>query len=407
MGSRFRPRPWLSRIRDSQRRRVQLPLSGCAIGVAALLTFAGSALASEAPPCESAPACHGPARPGNIARPTISGTLESGQMLTASPGSWTNDPESYEYQWEVCSPDGESCEPIAGADTATYVVSENEVGKRISVEVSASNRGGNGGPVSAEVTGVIVAVPLRAAMHSSAEIIPASLPRSKPIAVNLRLGFISEALDRHSTPELTRIAIDVSRNLAFQTRGLSSCPLAKLYSSAASASQVCAGSLIGLGSAVSEVALPGQAAVPINGRLLAFYSREAGTPRILAQVTSEIPLPLTYVIPFEIAKAQGAFATSLVVRKMRDIKGKCRRGYSGCFAHPIRSEASTAISPDSNSPCIAGSPMPPSRRTLLAPTVRPTGIYPGASLPLEKVSLGYSEGPSLSGLANQWCDASR
>jgi len=55
MGSRFRPRPWLSRIRDSQRRRVQLPLFGCAIGVAALLTFAGSALASEAPPCESAP----------------------------------------------------------------------------------------------------------------------------------------------------------------------------------------------------------------------------------------------------------------------------------------------------------------------------------------------------------------
>jgi len=327
-------------------------------------------------------------------------------MLTASPGSWTNDPESYEYQWEVCSPYGESCEPIAGADTATYVVSENEVGKRISVEVSASNRGGNGGPVSAEVTGVIVAVPLRAAMHSSAEIIPASLPRSKPIAVNLRLGFISEALDRHSTPELTRIAIDVSRNLAFQTRGLSGCPLAKLYSSAASASQVCAGSLIGQGSAVSEVALPGQAAVPINGRLLAFYSREAGTPRILAQVTSEIPLPLTYVIPFEIAKAQGTFGTSLVVRKMRIIKGKCRSGHLYCFAQPYTfkgvyghiSKLEFSLHRQFNH---AGK-----KENFVSSYCPARSSLAGASFPLEKVTLGYSEGPSLTSVVDQRCRVS-
>ena len=334
MVSGFRRRPQLSRIRDPQRRTVRSPLRGSVIGVAALLMFASSASAAEAPPCKSAPACHGPARPDNLEPPTISGTTESGQTLTSSPGSWTNDPESYAYQWEVCSPYGEACEPISEADTATYVVSENEVGKRISVEVSASNGGVKGGPVSSGLTSVIVAVPLRAAMYPSAEIIPASLPRSKPTAVSLVLGFVSEALDRHSTPELTSISLDVSRNITFQAAGLPSCPLTRLYSSAAQAIRVCAGSLIGQGSAASEIALPGQAAMTINGRLLAFYSNDAGTPRILAQVTSETPLPLTYLIPFEIAKAHGAFATSLVVRKMRDIKGKCRRGYSGCFAQP-------------------------------------------------------------------------
>ncbi len=406
MDSRFRPRLWLSRIRDSKSRRVQLPPSGCAIGVAALLIFAGSASAAETPPCESAPACHGPARPGSLAPPIISGTPESGQMLTASTGSWTNEPESYAYQWEDCSPYGESCKPIPGAVAATYVVSENEVGQRISVEVSASNAGGKGLSVSSEVTGVIVAVALRAAMYPSAAIVPASLPRSKAVAVNLRLGFTSEALDRHSTPELSRIALDISRNVAFQTTGLPSCPLARLYSSAASASQVCAASLIGKGSAASEVELPGQAAVPINGRLLAFYSNDAGTPRILAQVTSETPLPLTYVIPFAIAKTHGTFATSLVVRKMRNIKGRCRRGHSDCFAQPYTLKGvyghisklelflNRQFSHAGKKENFASADCP-ARSNL-----------PGVRFLLEKVTLGYSEGPALSGVARQACEIS-
>jgi len=48
---------------------------------------------------------------------------------------------------------------------------------------------------------------------------------------------------------------------------------------------------------------------------LAFYAFAEGQPHILAQVTSGGPLPLTYVIPFQIEKAHGAFGMSLVVRR--------------------------------------------------------------------------------------------
>jgi hypothetical protein len=45
-------------------------------------------------------------------------------------------------------------------------------------------------------------------------------------------------------------------------------------------------------------------------------------------------LPLTYVIPFQITKAHGAFGTSLVVRKMRRIQGECVKVHPNCFAQP-------------------------------------------------------------------------
>jgi hypothetical protein len=188
--------------------------------------------------------------------------------------------------------------------------------------------------------------------------------------------------------------------------GLPSCPLSRLYSSAASARQICAASLIGQGSAVSEVALPGQAAVPINGRLLAFYSHDADTPRILAQVTSEAPLALTYVIPFEIAKSYGTFATSLVVRKMRNIRGKCRRGHHNCFAQPYTFKGVyghiSKLELSLNRPFTHAG-----KKENFASAYCPArSNLPGARFPLEKVTLGYSEGPALSRVARQACEIS-
>jgi hypothetical protein len=161
-------------------------------------------------------------------------------------------------------------------------------------------------------------LPVDVEMGASGGTIPAALPRSKAVPVTLRVGFTSTETSTHTAPELTRIAIDVSRNVSFQTAGLPSCPIAELYSSAASARQACLGSLVGHGSVDSEVTLPGQSSVAIAGKLLAFYAFAEGQPRILAQVTSSGALPLTYVIPFGIEKAHGAFGTSLVVPKMSD-----------------------------------------------------------------------------------------
>jgi hypothetical protein len=174
------------------------------------------------------------------------------------------------------------------------------------------------------------------ALSASGLVIPSRLPNFHRIPVTLQLRFRFEGSDHGTTPELTSIALDVSRNVALQTEGLPSCPLARLYSSYASPRQTCAGSLIGHGGVISEVTLPGQAPTMVDGRLLAFYNFAEGQPHILAQVTSTGALPLTYVIPFQIERTRGAFGTRLQVRKMSNIQGKCTRNHPNCFAQPYR-----------------------------------------------------------------------
>jgi hypothetical protein len=166
----------------------------------------------------------------------------------------------------------------------------------------------------------------------SGETVPSKLPRSRTVPATLRLGFTSETPSTPTTPELTAIRLEVSRNLAFQTAGLPSCRISELYSESSDARQICAGSLVGYGTVISEVTLPGQAPVTIEGRLSAFYDFGEGQPRILAQVTSTGALPLTYVIPFTIEKPHGVFGTVLWVQHMQFIAGICARGYSNCFS---------------------------------------------------------------------------
>jgi hypothetical protein len=44
--------------------------------------------------------------PVSTAPPTISGTPQVGQVLTAAEGTWSNSPASYAYQWLHCNGDG-------------------------------------------------------------------------------------------------------------------------------------------------------------------------------------------------------------------------------------------------------------------------------------------------------------
>ncbi len=225
---------------------------------------------------------------------------------------------------------------------------------------------------------------------------PAQLPRSQPVPVTLRLGFTSKAFASPATPELTRISLEISRNVRFQTAGLPSCPLARLYSSTASARQSCARSLVGHGSVISEVTLPGQAPATIDGHLLAFYAFAKGQPRILAQVTSGKPLPLTYVIPFQIENAHGAFGTSLVVSKMRNIRGKCARGHPNCFSNPytlkgIYGQISNFKLSLHRLFAHAGK-----QESFVSADCPAPGPLRNASLPLVKVDLNYAGGATLS-----------
>jgi hypothetical protein len=142
---------------------------------------------------------------------------------------------------------------------------------------------------------------------------PSKLPRSVPAPIAVQMGGKIKTTDRTDPPKLTKIVLEINRNGKIQTKGLDSCSLAKLNSvSAQTAKRTCGEALIGHGNVTSRVSLPGQGAFASNGSLLAFNGRYKGKMAVLAQVESGPPLPLTYVIPFQVQKAKGTFATKLV-----------------------------------------------------------------------------------------------
>lgn len=91
----------------------------------------------------------------NTTAPSIEGTAEGGQVLTAKPGSWSGyEPISYAYQWRRCDSSGASCTNISGATGSTYVLGHSDVGATLRVVVTGSNAGSSASATS-EPTGVV------------------------------------------------------------------------------------------------------------------------------------------------------------------------------------------------------------------------------------------------------------
>ncbi len=97
--------------------------------------------------------------PMNLSPPSVSGSLVSGQVLTASPGSWSGSPApTFTYQWQRCDGGGANCVAISLATASTYTLTGADVGSTIRVTVTATNTAGSAGPVSSAATGVVTAV---------------------------------------------------------------------------------------------------------------------------------------------------------------------------------------------------------------------------------------------------------
>lgn len=99
--------------------------------------------------------------PTNTAPPTISGTAKDGQTLTASNGSWTNNPTSFSYQWRRCNTSGADCNGVGG-DRQTYGLDQRDVGSTIRVDVKARNAFGGNTATSAATAVVAPRGPLPA-----------------------------------------------------------------------------------------------------------------------------------------------------------------------------------------------------------------------------------------------------
>ncbi len=85
-----------------------------------------------------------PSKPSNTTLPSITGSAQVGQLLSAGTGAWEGTPPfSYAYSWRNCNSAGESCNKIAGAPTtSTYRLPGSELGKRIQVQITATNSAG-------------------------------------------------------------------------------------------------------------------------------------------------------------------------------------------------------------------------------------------------------------------------
>lgn len=87
--------------------------------------------------------------PVNTAEPVISGSPVEGSTLFTSNGTWTSAASlTLTYRWVRCGadgglPDGSDCPVISGATSSSYVLTTDDVGKRLRSQVTATNAAGS------------------------------------------------------------------------------------------------------------------------------------------------------------------------------------------------------------------------------------------------------------------------
>jgi GH25 family lysozyme M1 (1,4-beta-N-acetylmuramidase) len=81
-------------------------------------------------------------QPVAIDTPTVGGVPQTGQLLSATTGTWQADPApTLAYQWQRCTDTtAEECVAIPKAVTSTYTVSAADVGSTLRVVVTATSR---------------------------------------------------------------------------------------------------------------------------------------------------------------------------------------------------------------------------------------------------------------------------
>ena len=115
------------------------------------------------------PVAQPPVPPVNTELPAISGQPLVGGTLVVSLGSWSNEPTYLSVSWLRCNAGGQQCEPI-GVHSVGYLATDQDLGSRIRVDVTASNAAGNSLPARSAATDVITA-PLAIPTNTSPPVI--------------------------------------------------------------------------------------------------------------------------------------------------------------------------------------------------------------------------------------------
>jgi hypothetical protein len=132
--------------------------------------------------------------------------------LTASNGTWSNNPTGYAYQWQRCNSAGASCTNIPGETRNTRIVANDDVGNRLRVLVTATNAAGSAQAASAPTDVIQTGLPAGAIRLSNGKV---SIPVS---SVSLPDRLIVDSVRFTPNPVRTRAPITVSFHVV-DTRG--------------------------------------------------------------------------------------------------------------------------------------------------------------------------------------------
>jgi hypothetical protein len=146
-------------------------ITGVAVAAAALLAV-GIAGAARA------------AAPTNTEPPTISGTAQVGQTLTASTGTWTPTPASFAYEWRRCDKNGGSCSNISGAQSKSYTLTTADKDNTLRVRVTAASSGGDSASATSVPTAVVQPIPRAAPQPTATPTISGSPKQGQTLTVS-------------------------------------------------------------------------------------------------------------------------------------------------------------------------------------------------------------------------------
>lgn len=122
------------------------PEGGTAVLVSYLEDHRFRVVVASPPALEEAASCPPPV---NRTAPSTPAYPRVGRTLRATPGAWAPAPVRFDYRWRRCAPDGEDCEDIPDATSATYEAGPNDLGRRLRVRVTGQGVGGAGSAESA------------------------------------------------------------------------------------------------------------------------------------------------------------------------------------------------------------------------------------------------------------------
>lgn len=127
------------------------------LGLAAFLAVSVALLSSTS---HASPSEQAAEAPTNTTPPTVAGTAQESQTLTANEGAWTGDqPIVFSYEWLRCNASGANCVTLPTQVQKTYTAQSGDVGNTLRVAVTATNSSGSKSVTSQQTAAVMKAGP--------------------------------------------------------------------------------------------------------------------------------------------------------------------------------------------------------------------------------------------------------